>query len=289
MTAFARIEELEDLRRGRVIVFGTSGLDIDLLPPLYDALRGIGRTERLNVVIYCRGGAVNAARRLALLLHGFTEHLSFIVPHFCESAGTVMALAAREIVAGPLAIFSPIDPHLTAADATAGSPPALSSQDIRLFWKMGHDWFGLEEQEARHRALSLLCDNIFPTTLTSFHRCTQELQAIGNELLALHMPERAQSLRARIVDTLLFDFHSHTYALTGDDVRRIGLPVTHDPAVDNAAWEIACAVRAQMGAESRESLEHDWHDALIVTREGASRRRRRHDAAAGVWEAFEPR
>lgn len=270
-------------------MLGASNLDIDLLPPLYETLRRVGHSPHLSVVIYSRGGEVHAARRIALLLHEFTDRLSFIVPHFCESAGTVMALAAREIVAGPLAIFSPIDPHLTAADAAAGSPPALSSQDIRLFWKMGHDWFGLEEQEARHRALSLLCDNIFPTTLTSFHRCTQELQAIGNELLALHMPESTQSLRARIVDTLLFDFHSHTYALTGDDVSRIGLPVTRNPAVDNAAWDIACAVRAHMGAESRESLEHDWHDALIVTREGASRRRRRHDAAAGVWEAFEPR
>lgn len=287
MTDFAQIKELEDQGLGRVIIFGASNLDIDMLPALYEALRRIGRVERLNVVIYCRGGAVNAARRIALLLHEFTDHLTFIVPHYCESAGTIMVLAAHEIIAGPLAIFSPIDPHLTAADAREGGPPALSSQDIRLFWKMSQDWFGLEQREAQARALPLLCDNIFPTTLTSFYRCTLELQDISNELLALHMSQSSPQVRAKIAETLIFGFHSHTYALTRGDMSRIGLPITRNPEVENAAWDAACELRTRIGAESRESLEHDWCDAIIVTREGGMQRRRKHAVPAVTWEAFE--
>lgn len=269
-------------------MLGASNLDIDLLPPLYETLRRVGHSPHLSVVIYSRGGEVHAARRIALLLHEFTDRLSFIVPHFCESAGTIMALAGREIIAGPLAIFSPIDPHLTATDdSRGGSPPALSAQDIRLFCKMSEDWFGLDPQEAQHRALPLLCDNIFPTTLTAFYRSALEVRDMGNELLALHMAQDRQPLRARIIDTLLFGFHSHTPALTREDMARIGLPIVRNAAAEDAGWDITCALRASMGPEPRQSLEHDWHDALIATRDGCIRRRRRREALTGVWEAVE--
>lgn len=281
---FAAIRALEDRLQGRVLVFGATSLDIDLLPPLYDVLGGIGRSERLNVLVFCRGGSVNAARRIALLLREFADRLRFVVPHFCESAGTVMALGANEIIAGPLAIFSPIDPHLAAADAAGGGPSALSSQDVRLFAQMGQDWFGLEQRLAQERALPQLCESIFPTTLTSLYRCTQEVRQIGNELLSLHGPDSADA-RAAIVDTLLFDFHSHTYALTRDDLARIGLPVSRNADVEAIAWDIARDVRARIGAESRTSLEGDWYDAVIMTRDEGIRRCRSPDAPAARWEA----
>lgn len=270
-----------------MLVLGASNLDIDLLPSLYEALCRIGHVERLDVVVYCRGGEVNAARRMALLFHEFTNHLSFIVPHHCESAGTVMALAGTEIVAGSLALFSPIDPLLNASDSSRESAPdALSSQDIRLFWKMSQDWFGLEERQARARSLTLLCESIFPTTLTSFYRCTLELRNIGDELLALHMSDRPE-VRKKIVEALIFDFHSHGYAITRDELRNLGLPVKTHGSVEHAAWAIACEIRTFMGPESRMSLDDDWHDSVIATREGGMRRRRIRNAPASIWDAID--
>jgi hypothetical protein len=283
---FAAIARLELQVQGRVIVFGATSLDIDLLPALYETLGGIGPAERLNVVVYCRGGSVNAARRVALLLREFAGHLRFIVPHFCESAGTVMALAADEIVAGPLAIFSPTDPHIAAADSAGGGPSALSSQDVRLFAQMGQDWFGMERHSAQERALPQLCESIFPTTLTSLYRCTREVQDISNELLASHFGERDAARCASITDTLLFAYHSHTYALTREDLARMGLPIVRDAAVETTAWEIARDIRACIGAESRQSLEGDWHDAVLITRDGGVRRRRSADAPAARWESL---
>ncbi len=267
-------------------MFGAINLDSNLLPPVYETLRAIDRVERLNVVVHSRGGSVNAARRLALLFNEFTDHLTFIVPYFCESAGTVMALAAREIIAGSMASFSPIDPHLTAAEGSdASGPSALSAQDIRLFRKMSQDWFGLDQDQAQARSLSILCENIFPATLTSFYRSTLELEQIGNELLSLHMPDSMRDLRSEIVRALLFDFHSHGYALTADEMRKMGLPVLRDPAIEMAAWEAVCQVRAWIGPESRRSFDDDRYDALIGTRDGVIRHRRMDNAPAGVWEA----
>ncbi len=282
------IEELEARRGSRVLVFAASHLELELLPELYDVLRGLGRPERLDVVFYCKGGVVNAARRIALLLHQFTAHLAFIVPHRCESAGTITALAAREIVAGPVALFSPIDPQLQGAPSGQGEgPSAISSEDVRLFSQMAKDWFGLEEGEAKRQAMSVLCANIFPTTLTSFYRSVLEDRAICAELLALHMAHESEAQRARIAEQLLFGHHSHSYALSRDDMAALGLPIRRDGPVEDLAWEIARSVRGTLGGGVRRSLEDDWFDAILATREGVRRRRRGQGGLEPTWEAGE--
>ena len=287
MSVRAKLRDIEARGDGPALVFVASRLDIDLLPPLYEALRDIGRVARLQVIVQCRGGETNAARRIALLLHEFADELVFVVPHFCESAGTVMALGAHRIVAGPLAIFSPIDPHLS-AEAGGRGPSSMSVQDLRQFWRMAHDWFGLDEATAKAHALQTLGQNIFPTTLTSFHRCALEVQAMGEELLARHMVEHPAEDRARIVDTLLHGFHSHTHALTRDDLRRIGLPVASEPALEEAAWAVVRGLRGHVGPETRADEESPWCDAAIVTATQAVRRQRDYRMPVPRWSAFDP-
>lgn len=287
MSLQTHIERLEQLRDSRVLVFGSSQLDIDMLPALYDAMTRLGGGRNLDVVFYSRGGVVNAARRIALLFREFSERVSFLVPHYCESAGTVTALSADEILAGPLAIFSPIDPLLAAAPGGGeGGPLAMSAQDLRLFSQMSVDWFGVDEKDAKQRALSVLTDNIFPSTLTSFYRATQEMGDICSELLGLHMGDELAILRCGIAEKLIFGYHSHTYALTRDDLRKLGLPVTHQPELEPLLWSIAQELRGCIGPGTRESLEDEWLDALVATRHGASVRRRSDDFP-GRWQEFE--
>lgn len=282
------IEAIEARRASRVLVFAASHLEVDLLPELYDTLRSLGRPARLDVVFYCKGGVVNAARRIAQLLHEHTDHLAFIVPHRCESAGTITALAAREIIAGPVAIFSPVDPLLQASSPASGeSPLGISSEDVRLFGRMAKEWFGLEEGEAKRQAMSVMMENIFPTTLTSFYRSVLEARAICAELLALHMAQEAEAQRARIADQLLFGYHSHSYALTRDDLQALGLPIRRDAATEELAWEIARSLRSTLGGGVRRYVEDDWFDAALLTRDGARRRRRRPGGLEPTWEPDE--
>ncbi len=279
------IEELEARRDSTVLVFAASHLEVDLLPELYDTLRGLGRPARLDVVFYCKGGVVNAARRIALLLHELTGHLAFIVPHRCESAGTITALAARELIAGPVAVFSPVDPLLQASSGQAEGPASISSEDVRLFSQMAGDWFGLEEGEAKRQAMSVLFENIFPTTLTSFYRSILEARAICAELLSLHKDHLPEEQRARIADQLLFGHHSHSYALTRDDLAALGLPIRRDAPAEDLAWEIARGLRASLGGGVRTSVEEDWSDAFLAPRQGARRRRRGQGGLEPKWEA----
>jgi len=280
-----RIEAIERRRGSRVLVFAASNLDMDLLSPLYDSLRELGPTERFDILFSCRGGAVTAARAIALLLHQFTDRLAFIVPDRCTSSGTIAALAAHEIVAGPAAIFSPVDPLLQAplADGDAG-PGAISAQDVRLFGEMSREWFGLPEAEARLKALDVLCDNIFPTTLTAFYRSTLEAEAVCLELLSLHMPEDAADRKRSIVDSLLFGHHSHGFALNRADLAALGLPLSSDPATEDDSWEVARVLRGSVGGSARATIEEDWTDTLLATRDGLRRRTKRADAPGAEWQ-----
>ncbi len=286
MAAFPQLRLFENDGKSRALIFGATHLDAELLPTLYDTLREIGHVPRLDVIAYCRGGEVTVARRIGLLLHQFTDRLRLIVPHHCQSAGTVMALAAHEIVAGPMAMFSPIDPHLHGSDAQ-GEATAMSAQDIRMFPKLAQDWFGFDEAAARERALPLLCDSIAPAALTAFYRSTLGVRQIGEELLALHMSKIAEAQRTAIVETLIFGYHSHDYTLTGEDLATIGLNVRNDSALTDAAWEIARELRTRMGPETRKANTRGWCDALIATRDGGLVRTRQQDMLPGDWEAFE--
>lgn len=280
----AAIEAIEARRNSRVLVLADTHLRLDLLPALYDALLGLGPSPRLDVVFQCRGGEVTAARRIALLLHEFTDRLAFITPHYCQSAATIALLSAQEIVAGPLAIFSPIDPHLQSEEDGAG-PHALSAEEIRLFGAMAEAWFGVDKAEAGVKALSILCDNIFPPTLTGFYRATLEIQAVCAELLTLSMPDAAVEARTRIADHLLFAHHSHGFPLTGADLAAAGLPVTRDSAIEASAWTLSRALAGAVGGGAQEGLEEPRLEALVATRDGWQGRRRSSQGQRSTWES----
>ncbi|MGK5066088.1 SDH family Clp fold serine proteinase [Janthinobacterium sp. RT4P48] len=273
-----QLRKLEQERDSRAIVLAASHLDMELLPALYELCQGIGPVPRLDVVLHGRGGIVNAARRIALLLRQHARHLSFIVPFHCESAATLLALSADEIIAGDLALFSPIDPQLDGADG--GS---LSSLDIKRFGDMAQQWFGVDASEARQQSLSLLCGSIFPPSLTAFYRSTLELAQIGEELLAWQLPQATPEARRAIVGQLAGGYHSHNYALTREELASLGLNMTRDAHAERVGWAISTQLQASIGGALRSAPDEPWNDALLASRDGVQLRRQRPGGFAPLW------
>lgn len=275
-----QLRELQAYRRRPLLVLAASQLELELLPELYDQLRRVGPRQQLDVLLHSPGGVVNGARRIALLLREFAQQLSVIVPFRCESSATMLALAADEIVAGPLAVFSPIDPHLHGSDGNS----AFSSQDIRQFGAMCADWFGADADEARTQSLSLMCSHIFPPTLTAFYRTTQEMAGIGGELLRYQLPQADDEARQRIVRQLMFGYHSHSYALTRDELAALGLRIVRDTTAETLAWDISRSLQAIVGGAVRGSEDAPWFDALLATDETLRLRRRAPGGLAPRWQ-----
>jgi hypothetical protein len=231
---------------------------------------------------------VTAARRIALLLHEFSSHICFIVPYCCESSATIIVLAGHEIIAGPVASFSPVDPHLQSdQSASSAEPNAISVQNIRLFARMCQDWFGTSESEGKSTSLSVMCSNFFPATLTAFYRSTLEAQEVCNELLTLSMSDEPADVRAGIVDKLLFGYHSHEFSLRRQDLSALGLPVRRDDDLENIAWTMARELQQSVGIGNRVSEDDDWVSAVLATRTVTRRQRRRAGSLPPRWEVCE--
>ena len=192
-------------------------------------------------------------------------------------------MSADEIIAGDLAIFTPIDPHLHGSSGDGNDASALSSQDIKAFAQMSESWFGVDADEARMQSLSLLCNSIFPPTLTAFYRSTLELQKIGEELISYQLPTVSKEQQQAIVHKLMSGYYSHGYSITREEMTELGLNIVTHYEVESPAWRISQHIQQTVGGALRSHAEQPWCDVLIATNETLISRERRSDGLMPTW------
>jgi ClpP class serine protease len=87
-----------------------------------DVLRAIQLTDDdvpLDIILHTPGGLVLAALQIARAIGDHKAKVTVFVPHYAMSGGTLIALAADEIVMSKYAVLGPVDPQL-------GTSPAAS-------------------------------------------------------------------------------------------------------------------------------------------------------------------
>ena len=134
-----------------------------------------------------------------------------------------------------------------------------------------------------HSHLHFYATVFFRQPLTAFYRTTLELQQIGQALLTYQLPFADSDSRATIVNKLMFDFHSHEYALTGSELAEIGLNVTREPQIEKWAWQISKQIQARLGGGIRASLDDPWIDAVVATSERSLLRQTNSQGLAPLW------
>jgi ClpP class serine protease len=80
-----------------------------------EVLRAIRLTDRavpLDIVLHTPGGLVLAALQIARAIRRHPGKVTVFVPHYAMSGGTLIALAANEIVMSEDAVLGPVDPQL---------------------------------------------------------------------------------------------------------------------------------------------------------------------------------
>lgn len=120
-----QIHELERKRQSRVIVMIHRQEQMALLGfPLFryidiedseEILRAIRLTPSdmpIDIILHTPGGLVLASEQIALALKSHNAKVTIFVPHYAMSGGTLIALAANEIVMDKNAVLGPIDPQL---------------------------------------------------------------------------------------------------------------------------------------------------------------------------------
>jgi len=80
-----------------------------------EVLRAIHLTDPavpLDIVLHTPGGLVLAALQIARAIHKHKGKVTAVVPHYAMSGGTLIALAADEIVMSEHAVIGPVDPQV---------------------------------------------------------------------------------------------------------------------------------------------------------------------------------
>lgn len=88
-------------------------IDIDDSEEVLRAIRMTPADLPIDLIMHTPGGIALAATQIALALKAHPAPKRVIVPHYAMSGGTLIALAADEILMDPHAVLGPVDPQLT--------------------------------------------------------------------------------------------------------------------------------------------------------------------------------
>lgn len=87
-------------------------IDIDDAQSILRAIRETPPDRPIEIVLHTPGGLVLAAKQIASALADHPAPVTAVVPHYAMSGGTLIALAADEIVLDPHSVLGPVDPQL---------------------------------------------------------------------------------------------------------------------------------------------------------------------------------
>src|SRR6476619_4505204 len=94
-------------------------IDIDDSEQVLRAIRLTPDDRPIDLVLHTPGGLVLAAEQIAHAVRDHPAKVTVLVPHYAMSGGTLIALAADEIVMSRHAVLGPIDPQLEQSPAAS--------------------------------------------------------------------------------------------------------------------------------------------------------------------------
>ncbi|RKX31094.1 MAG: hypothetical protein DRP22_04245 [Verrucomicrobia bacterium] len=164
------------------------------------AIRLTDKNVPIDLVLHTPGGLVLASVQIARALKRHPSRTRVIVPHYAMSGGTLIALAAHEIVMDPNAVLGPVDPQLGSYPA-ASVLKVLSQKDINRV-----------SDETLIRA-------------DLARKALDQLNSVVRELLAGRLSDEQA---AHIAQELASGRWTHDYPITADEARALGLNVSTD-------------------------------------------------------------
>lgn len=244
----ALIERIEEMRSSRVIVYVTGdrtpwGAQIgnDALRPLYDHIRNLDSAEALDIFIYSRGGDIDVPWRIASGLRTSAPQWNVLIPWRANSAATLLALGADEIVMGPQAELGPIDPIMNIRRPTDPSgqmvEESVNVEDVMSYVRFVKERLELSDPQALGDSLGKLTDRLDAITLGNAYRTHSHIREVARRMLASRAEPAEESTMKSIIETLAEKVYAHGHAIGRQEAGALGLPVVDAaPDLDDSMW-----------------------------------------------------
>ena len=207
------IGRLERKRRSRVILLAHRQETMSFLGfPLAryidisdseEVLRAIHLTDPnvpIDIVLHTPGGLVLAATQIATAINRRKGKVTAFVPHYAMSGGTLIALAADEIVMSEHAVMGPVDPQI-------GQYPAASILNAVA-------------QKSK--------DRIHDETLILADQAAKAIHQVHDTVRELLRGKYPDAVVSNLATTLSEGRWTHDFPITFDYAKELGLHVKSD-------------------------------------------------------------
>src|SRR6516164_9619630 len=204
------IRAIEKLHGARVItmihrqekrsIFGfavSRHIDLEDAQTIITAIKDTPDDMPIDLVLHTPGGLVLAAMQIARAVEAHKAKVTVFVPVYAMSGGTLIALAADEIVLGEFSVLGPIDPQIVGLPA-ASIVKARDSKPI---------------------------EHVFDLTLVLADVGEKALAQVKRGAVELLTPRLDQKSAEELATKLAGGTWTHDYALTAEEARSLGLPV----------------------------------------------------------------
>jgi len=181
-------------------------IDIEDSEQVLRAIRLTDEDVPIDIVLHTPGGLVLAAEQIACALCRHKAKVTIFVPHYAMSGGTLIALAADEIVMDPNGVLGPVDPQLQMPQG-GGYVPAVSIL----------------------AAMEVENPNRDDQTLIMADMARKAIKQVHNTVYNLLRNNNMEEEKARQLADKLSEGHwTHDYPLSVEEARAMGLPVSED-------------------------------------------------------------
>ena len=210
------LQEFQQQRKSRVILLihrqesiSLLGIPISRYITIEDSeqiLRAIRLTPPdvpIDLILHTPGGLVLATEQIARALIRHQAKVTVFVPHYAMSGGTMLALAADEIVMDANAVLGPVDPQL-------GNFPAASLLKV-----------------VQDKPISEIDDQTLIMADLS-RKAIDQVQRFVRTLLKDSIPKQKVQPEniEKIIDFITTGRVTHDYPITVEEATELGLPIT---------------------------------------------------------------
>jgi ClpP class serine protease len=172
-------------------------IDLEDAQTVIAAIKETADDTPIDFIIHTPGGLVLAAMQIARAVEAHPAKVTAYIPVYAMSGGTLIALAADEIVMGEFSVLGPIDPQILGLPA-ASIVRARDSKPI-----------------ADVSDLTLVLADVGEKAVSQVKQGAVELMT----------PRLDQAAAETISEKLTGGYWTHDYALTASEARGLGLPV----------------------------------------------------------------
>lgn len=188
-------------RQEKASLFGFSiprHIDLEDAQTIIAAIKATPVNRPIDLILHTPGGLVLAAMQIARAVEAHPAKVTVFVPVYAMSGGTLIALAADEIVLGEFSVLGPIDPQISGLPA-ASIVRARDSKPVA---------------------------NVFDLTLVLADVAEKALSQVKRGAVEIMTPRLEQAAAEDLAEKLAGGHWTHDYALTAEEAKSLGLPVT---------------------------------------------------------------